>query len=114
MHNYTLKVEGGTDCHIDKVGERHIKVRVGGETATVNVNDLAMVVKECLPVETAQEMFGNTDEREIQSGKVKVKIKANYDIKAGDYIVTSLDINKYLDKQKQPTGVRCTKFGFLY
>lgn len=114
MHAYKLKVEGGTDCNIDPVGDRHVSISVGGHKATVNVNDLASIVKQCLPVETAQEMFGHVDEREIQSGKVKVKIKANYDIKAGDYIVTSLDINKYLDKQGKPTGVRTTKWGFAY
>jgi hypothetical protein len=114
MHTYTLKVEGGAECHIDRKGDRFIDIKVGEGSATVNVNDLAMIVKECLPVETAQEMFGHVDEREIQSGKVKLKIKANYDIKAGDYIVTSLDINKYLDKQGKPTGIRTTKSGILF
>ena len=114
MHKYKLKVEGGTDCNIDSVGDRHVKIRVGNESATVNVNDLAMIVKECLPFETADELFGHVDEKEIQTGKVKVKIKADYDIKKGEHVFFNFDINKYLDKQGNTTGVRTTSFGFVY
>jgi hypothetical protein len=114
MHTYKLKVQGGTECNIDPIGARHVEISVGDKKATVNVNDLAMIVKECLPFETADELFADVDEREIQGGKIKVKIRANYDIKKGDYIVTSLDINKYLDKQGKPTGIRTTKWGFAY
>lgn len=112
-NQYTIR-GGMKDLHINKTKDNRVDIKVGDETININVNDLAWAVKECLPVETAQEMFGNVDEKQIQSGKVKVKIRANYDIKKGDYIVTSLDINKYLDSQGKPTGIRTTKWGFAY
>ncbi len=112
MYNY--KLPGFKEIKIKRVGDYALEVDIEGHKAGVLTEDLAVMVRSELPKDRARDMFAEIDEKSISTGKVRVKIRANYDIKRGDYIVTSFDINRYLDGQNNKTGVRVNSFGFIY
>ena len=111
MYNYKIDNE----IKVGRVGADALRIEIGGKKATILTEDLAALVREELPKDRARDLFAEIEDREISCGKVRVQIKADREIKKGDYAVFTFDINRYLDKvTKKITGVRTNSFGFIY
>jgi hypothetical protein len=109
MHKYQIG-----KLAIDRVSDNQLELNLDGKKVKVFTEDLAALVREELPKDRAADLFAHIEEKMISQGKVRVIVEAKYDIKKGDYVCFTFDINRYLDKIGRPIGVRTNNFGFIY
>lgn len=115
MSQYVIKSNSGSNkLEVKRSGKDTLELKIGDKSVIAFTEDLAFLVREELPKDRADEMFSEIDEKAILKGKARVVVKAHKDIKAGDPVVFSIDITKYVDKYGKPTGIRTNKFGFIY
>ena len=104
------KLSGTSDLEIDRAGPKSLGLKLGKEKCEVFTEDLAALIREELPKDRAAEMFSEVEEKMIMSGKARIVLRAERDLKKGDYIRATININKYVDGG----GIRATKSGFLH
>lgn len=106
-----MKYRIGEKLEVDRSGPDKLEFKMGDEKTQVFTEDLAALVKEELPNDRAMEFLSDVEEKFIQSGKARVMVRANRDIKRGENVVFTLDINKYVG---DTGGVRITPSGVLF
>ena len=99
---------------VTRVSDDRVQLEIGKEKIIILTEDLATIVRLELPKDRAAELFNEIEEKAISRGKMRVQIVANRDIKQGEPVIFSVDVNKYLDKYGQPTGVRTNLAGFIH
>lgn len=98
---------------VDRVGPNELKLTVGGESVEVLTEDLAALVRAELPADRGNELFSEILEQEISSGKARVIVKAEKDIKQGEEVCFTIDVNRYMNNGVAG-GLRATPSGILF
>lgn len=97
-----------------RAGKDRLELEIDGNKTIVLTEDLAALVRAELPKDRAQEMFSEVEEKMMMAGKARVAIEAKKDIRQGEMIVFTIDINKYLDSKGIPKGIRVTPSGLIF
>ncbi len=113
---YNLRNMSGPDnMTISRIGTDCLQLKLGTKEFTVLTEDLAALVREELPKDRAAELFSETETASISQGKARVAVKAQHDIKQGEEVRFTIDINKYMDSKGVATGVRVApKSGLIF
>lgn len=115
MNKYTIKsLKGREELEVKRSGADVLTFKIGNKDVTVYTEDLAALVREELPKDRAKHLFSEIEDREILRGKARLVIRAEKDIKKGDYIRTSIDVSRYLDNDRNPYALRTTQSGFIF
>lgn len=104
----------GSDIKIARVSDDTIEINIKGKKARVLTEDMAAVIREELPADRANEMFAEIEEKAISKGKARVVVNAHKDIRAGEQVIFTIDVNRYLDRHGNATGIRTTNSGIIY
>ncbi len=112
---YTLVKQGGSDdLKVKRVANDKVEIRIGDKKVLCFTEDLAALVRDCLPEDRAQELFSEIEDKMISQGKMRVIVKAQKDLKQGEPVAFTVNVNRYLDKYQNPIGVRSLPNGFIF
>lgn len=115
MSKYTVKsLSGANNLHVSRKDKNALTLTIGEKDVTVLTEDLAALVRAELPEDRGAEMFSEIVEQEIKSGYARVIVEAEKDIKKGEQVCFKININRYLNKSGETTGVRTTPSGIIY
>lgn len=101
----------GEKLKAKRISKDQLEIEIGSEKARVFTEDLACIVREELPEDRAQFLFSEIQERSIKRGKARIALVAEKDIKKGEQICATIDINKYVGDS---SGVRTTDSGIIF
>jgi len=101
----------GDKVKIRRADKDKLELDVSGNKAIVHTEDLAALVREELPSDRATELFSEIEEKIMQKGKARVQVKAHKDLKAGEVVCFTIDVNKYVGNSG---GVRVTPSGLIF
>lgn len=96
---------------VERVDKKRLELNIGGEKAKVFTEDLAALVREELPEDRGAELFSEIQERTMKKGKARIALMAEKDIKKGEQICATIDINKYVGDS---SGIRTTDSGIIF
>ena len=114
-HKHTVGERSGINkLEVTRISDERLELKINKEKVIILTEDLAALVRMELPADRAEQMFSEIDEQAITRGKMRVRVRAQHDIKRGEDVVFSVDVTKYIDKYGQPTGIRGTKSGFIF
>ena len=105
---------GRKTLKVKRIAGDKISLSIGSEKAECFTEDLAALVRDCLPEDRAAELFSEIEEKMMSSGKARVIVRAQKDIKQGEPVAFTIDVNKYMDSHGRFTGIRTTKSGFIH
>ena len=112
---YHLRTLIGSDsAEIKRIDDDKLQIKIGDKNCVVFTEDLAALVKTELPLDRAAELFIEMQEKMVEKGRARVMVKAHKDIKQGDAVSFVIDITKYLDSNKNSSGLRATASGFIF
>lgn len=105
---------GTNHIEIKRVDDTTLELKIGDQSVKMFTEDLAAVVRDELPNDRAEELFAEMEERALSKGKMRVAIKAKKKIEKDETVVFTVDVNRYLDRYGNVSGVRSTAAGFIY
>lgn len=116
MSRYTITSRNtdGQKLVIERTDGDALTFKIGDKSVVVATEDMAALVRAELPEDRGAELFSEVEERAVQRGKARVIVEAHKNIKQGERVVFTIDVSRYLDKYKNPTGLRMTPSGFLF
>ena len=103
--------EIGDKIKIKRCGPTKLEINVSGSKAQVFTEDLGYIVREELPKDRAKDLFSEVEERAFKRGKARVVVQAQKDIRRGEEVCFTIDINKYVGDSQ---GVRTTPAGLIF
>lgn len=110
--SYVYKID--SEIRIKRIDSDMLEISVDGKKAKILTEDLAALVTAELPEDRAKNMLEAVEEKAVSKGKMRLVIEAKRDIKKGDFIRTSVDVTRYLEKANsqasQETGILIPKF----
>ena len=101
----------GDKVKIKRVANDKLEIQIKGEKAIVHTEDLAALVREELPNDRVSELFSEIEDRAMRKGKARVVVKTHKNLKAGEEVCFTIDINKYVGDSQ---GVIVTPSGLIY
>lgn len=123
MSEFTIKID--KEIKIRVLSDTTIEIDIDGHKAKAVTEDMAAIIRTCLPGNRGDEYFSEVEEKQVSKGKVMVRLKANSDMRQGDTFDVAFDITRYMEnvnlqrKKESPlllpySGVRTNNSGFIY
>lgn len=110
--SYTYKIDN--EIKIKRIDSDMLEFSIDGKKAKILTEDLAALITAELPEDRAKDMLSAVEEKAVSKGKMRLVIEAKRDIKKGDFIRTSVDVTRYLEKANaqaaSETGILLPKF----
>jgi hypothetical protein len=90
---------------VERVGEDRLKLSVGKKEIEVFTEDLAALVRSELPEDRARELFSEIESTALSSGKARVAVTAQKDIKKASEVCKIVKLEDRLNNLNSITSV---------